>query len=116
MDGVELAQLARIGFLAHLAGEIARRRAGGHLTLLRFSSGWKVAVGTPDLDSGAGRHEMAALPTYPTLEAALEALVIGVPEIPEVDIAAIHARWEADKRATLPAVERSLGIDDESDI
>ena len=83
MDGVELAHLARIGFLAQLAEEIARRRAGGHLTLLRFSSGWKVAVGTPDLDSGAGRHEMAALPTHPTLEAALEALVIGVPEIPE---------------------------------
>ena len=115
MDGVELAQLARIGFLAQLAEEIVRRRAGGHLTLLRFSSGWKVAVGTPDLDSWAGRHEVAALPTYPTLEAALEALVIGVPEIPEVDIAAIHARWEADERATLPAVERSLGIDDESD-
>ncbi len=92
MDGVELAHLARIGFLAQLAEEIARRRAGGHLTPLRFTSGWKVARGTPDLDSGAGRHEVAALPTYPTLEAALEAFVVGVPEIPEVDVAAIHAR------------------------
>src|SRR5437763_6902846 len=72
---------ARVGLLVQLAEEIARERAGGHLTLQRFTTGWKVVLGTPDLDSGAGRHEVAALPAYPTLEAALDAFVITVPEM-----------------------------------
>ena len=114
MDGVELAQLARIGFLAQLAEEIAQ------------ASWWPShAAALQQRLESRGRHARSGkrgraprgggTPHLPTLEAALEALVIGVPEIPEVDIAAIHARWEADERATLPAVERSLGIDDESD-
>ena len=53
-------------------------------------------------------------PTY-RLEAALDAFVIAVPDIPEVDVAAIHARWQAEERATPGAVDRSLGIDNDSD-
>jgi hypothetical protein len=34
---------------------------------------------------------------------------------PEIDVAAIHARWQAQERATLAAVDRKLGIDNESD-
>ena len=115
MDGMELAHRARIGLLVHLAEEIARKRADGHLTLLRFTTGWKVALRTPDLDSRAGRHEIAALSAYPTLEAALEAFVIDVPELPEVDVAAIHARWRAAERAVLAAIDRSVGIENESE-
>jgi len=74
-----------------------------------------VALRTPDLDNGAGRHEIAALPAYPTLEAALEAFVVDVPEIPEVDVAAIHARWRAEERAVLAAIDRDLGDDDEAE-
>jgi len=51
---VDAQHLARVGLPVQLAEEIARERAGGHLTLLRFTTGWKVALGTPDLDSGAG--------------------------------------------------------------
>ena len=53
-------------------------------------------------------------PTY-RLEAALDAFVIAVPDIPEVDVAAIHARGQAEERAALAAVDRKLGIDNESD-
>jgi hypothetical protein len=53
-------------------------------------------------------------PTY-RLEAALDAFVIAVPDIPETDLAAIHARWKAEERATLAAVDRRVGADDESD-
>jgi hypothetical protein len=42
-------------------------------------------------------------------------VVIAVPDIPEMDVAAIHARWLAEERATLAAVDRGLGIDHESD-
>ena len=49
------------------------------------------------------------------LEAALDAFVIAVPDIPETDLAAIHARWKAEERAPPAAVDRSLGIDNDSD-
>ena len=42
-------------------------------------------------------------------------VVIAVPDIPEMDVAGIHARWQAEERATLAAVDRGLGIDHESD-
>jgi hypothetical protein len=38
-----------------------------------------------------------------------------VPDIPEMDVAAIHTRWKAEERATPAAVDRSLGIDNDSD-
>ena len=34
---------------------------------------------------------------------------------PKMDVAAIHARWQAEERATLAAVDRKVGIDNESD-
>lgn len=48
----------------------------GHLTILRFTTGWKILLGTPDLDSGAGREEVWQLPTYPTLREALVATLL----------------------------------------
>ena len=57
---------------------------------------------------------MSGAPTYGR-EAALDTFVMAVPDIPEMDVAAIHARWQAEERATLAAVDRGLGIDHESD-
>ena len=56
----------------------ATRWHDGHFAIFAFTSGFKVMFGTPDLDSGQGRSEVAALPTCPTLrEALLAALVAG---------------------------------------
>ena len=48
---------------------------GDHLTILRFTTGWKVAWGTPDLDTGQGRDQVGSLPSFPTLEGALKNLL-----------------------------------------
>jgi len=45
----------------------------GHLTIFRFTTGWKVMLGTPDLDTGYGRDEVSYLDAYPTLRKAIEA-------------------------------------------
>ncbi len=65
--------------LLALAERRAVAEADGHLTLLRFTTGWKCLVGTPDLDSGAGRHEVWALPAHPTVQDALLGCLIGDP-------------------------------------
>lgn len=62
--------------LIGLAEALASKHADGHLTMLRFTSGWKVAIGTPDLDSGIGRDQVLRLTAYPTLRVALVALLI----------------------------------------
>ncbi len=47
-----------------LTNLVAKRYADGHLTILKFTTGWKCMVETPDLDSGEGRKQIAALETY----------------------------------------------------
>ena len=37
----------------------------GHLTIFKFTSGWKAMLGTPDLDGGTGRNEVARLAKVP---------------------------------------------------
>lgn len=54
---------------------LVKKKADGHLTILKFTSGWKVAFSTPDLDVGAGREEVAMLPAFKTLEEALQHLL-----------------------------------------
>jgi hypothetical protein len=61
--------------LIALAEEMARERADGHLTILRFTTHWKVVFGTPHLDMPDGRFEVQALVGYSTLEAALAELI-----------------------------------------
>ena len=56
--------------LLHQAKEKAAA-TGGHLTILRFTTHWKCALGTPDLDHGDGRSQVAGLPGFPSLEKAL---------------------------------------------
>jgi predicted aspartyl protease len=58
----------------------AHKAHDGHYTILAFTNGYKVAFGTPDLDTGAGRSQVFSLPEYTTLQAAIiAALVTGQP-------------------------------------
>jgi hypothetical protein len=50
--------------LVALAERKAAVEADGHFSLLRFTTGWKCMLGTPDLDSGRGRKQVSALKTY----------------------------------------------------
>lgn len=56
--------------LIGLAEELAVEEAGGHLSLTRFTTGWKVFLRTPDLDTGAGREEVAGMQSCETLKEA----------------------------------------------
>jgi hypothetical protein len=56
-------KLSTDDFIA-LTNLVAKRYTDGHLTILKFTTGWKCMVGTPDLDSGEGRKQIAALETY----------------------------------------------------
>jgi hypothetical protein len=47
--------------------EWAQRRHDGHLTLMRFTTGWKVMLGTPDM-TPEGREEVQRLRPYATLD------------------------------------------------
>jgi hypothetical protein len=62
------------GELLAQADLIARLRYDGHLSMLRFTMGWKVMFGTPDLD-GEGRDEVDELPSYASLHEALVAVL-----------------------------------------
>ena len=50
-------------------------RNDGHLTIMRFTTGWKVMPGTPNLDTGAGREEIWKLKSYKTFRDALIATI-----------------------------------------
>jgi hypothetical protein len=61
----------RIDTLIEVVEALAKRTADGHLTILRFETGWKAALGTPD-----GRHDddqetIGKLPAAATMQAAL---------------------------------------------
>ena len=60
--------LAPLLWLAELR---AKREADGHFTLMRFTTGWKCFLGTPDLDTGEGRGFVQKVPLHPTAEAAI---------------------------------------------
>jgi hypothetical protein len=67
---------AELDLLRSLVESLAALKTDGHLTLLRFTSGWKVGLGTPDLQGGLGYDQVLQQPAYPTLGEALRALVI----------------------------------------
>ena len=54
---------------------IAKNYFDGHLTLMKFTTHWKAAWGTPDLDSGDGRFQLTKLNPYPSLRDALIGLL-----------------------------------------
>jgi hypothetical protein len=43
-----------------IAEDISLRKSDGHLTLMRFGSGWKIFFGTPMIDGGTGRDQLNA--------------------------------------------------------
>ena len=65
------------------AETLAKKETGGHLTILRFTTGWKVFLGTPDLYGSStdengqteGYRQIWNKPTFKTLELALQALL-----------------------------------------
>jgi len=52
-----------------VAERLARECYDGHLTILRFTTGWKAVFGTPDMSRG-GRSHLSMVDTAPSLEAA----------------------------------------------
>ena len=86
----------KLAELMAAATTLAKTKADGHLTILKFTSGWKVALSTPDLDSrGAGREQVAMLPTFKTLEEALQHLL--EEQMSFLDIALWHnPNWHVD--------------------
>ncbi len=57
--------------LIAIATMAAKCYADGHLTILKFTTGWKCMVGTPDLDSGEGRNQIAVIETYKSMNDAI---------------------------------------------
>jgi hypothetical protein len=68
-----------LGTLIILAEERAIVNQGGHLTLLRFTTGWKCMFGTPDLRGGDGGEEVGRLRSFPTPREAVYDLLFGGP-------------------------------------
>ena len=54
---------------------IAEEKHGGHLTLLRVSTGWKAMYGSPNLESEEGQREVQRLRTFKTLYEAVHSLL-----------------------------------------
>jgi hypothetical protein len=42
-----------------LVEELAIKKKDGHVSIMRFTGGWKVFLGTPDLRSGDGDEQVA---------------------------------------------------------
>ena len=77
--------MSELDVLLGMAESLARQRADGHLTLLRFTTGWKVALRTPDLLGQRGHGEVMHLTSYPTLPEALRAFLAAPVYVDEVD-------------------------------
>ena len=64
--------LSLLSCIAYMIALSESEGPDGHITIFRFSTHWKVMLGTPDLDSGAGRNEVLNLPHGNTLQRAIE--------------------------------------------
>lgn len=60
--------------LLRQAERIAEEKYGGHLTLMRLSTGWKAMFGNPEFGS-EGQKDVQKLKTYKTLYEAVKALL-----------------------------------------
>lgn len=59
-----------------ILAEMKARNHDGHLTIMRFTTGWKAMLGTPDLDTSKGREQISTLKGYESLEDALFYLIV----------------------------------------
>lgn len=71
-----------LNILMDLCSDVAIRNFGGHLTIMRFTTGWKAWFGTPSFDPEEMRAGIAGLPSYPALEWALRSLLINRSMLP----------------------------------
>jgi hypothetical protein len=55
--------------------EIAQKMADGHYTILKFTTGYKGFLGTPNLDIGEEREKIAKLPKFLSLEDVLKYII-----------------------------------------
>ena len=62
--------------LLALAEKAALATHDGHLTIMRFTTGWKSFLGTPDLDSDHGRGQVAGVPAHDNLRDSLLVLLV----------------------------------------
>lgn len=53
--------------LLPLLEDLASRQCDGHLTLMKFTGGWKVFLGTPLIDGGEGRDQLSSEIRYNSL-------------------------------------------------
>ena len=61
--------------LIEIIENISLRKADGHLTLMRFGSGWKIFFGTPIIDGGEGRDQLNAQIKYKSVRDGLISLL-----------------------------------------
>ena len=61
--------------LLKMAEKIALTKGDGHLSIFRFTTGWKALFGIPNLDID-GRKEVSSLQSFDSLEETLENLII----------------------------------------
>jgi hypothetical protein len=66
------AQEERFIAMLRAAELIAAELADGHVTIMRFTTGWKIMLGTPEMTLDGGYDEVGELPGFESLEAALE--------------------------------------------
>lgn len=57
--------------LMQIAQAKAASISDGHLTIMKFTTHWKVLFGTPNLDSKLGRRQVWHLKSYGSLKEAL---------------------------------------------
>ena len=69
--------------LIQVVEEMAKNEADGHVSMLKFTTGWKVFFGTPNLDIGGERKHVANLLSFETLEQALQDLIINKTKLPD---------------------------------
>jgi len=54
---------------------LAKEKTDGHLSILKFTTGYKVFLGTPNLDIGENREKISKMKSFTTLEDALKHLL-----------------------------------------
>lgn len=64
------------GLLLDLVEDIACNEADGHFAILKFTTGYRAGLGTPDLDSHRGRRAVRRVPVCATLEESLARLIL----------------------------------------
>jgi hypothetical protein len=62
--------------LFELVEQKAKKEQDGHFTLMKFTTGWKCQMGTPDLRGGDGAAEIHRLKSFPTVTGALIDLLL----------------------------------------